>query len=282
MTWCEHQYVEPYACDWRIDPCLVIVIYPENQLHQLFVRSEGEITVFEGRDGDAFLIPAGVSHRFDCPTTEIIGVNIQYTLFDGIDMLSFYHTPHIVRSAQAERLIGPIDSLVTLIGQPSWYAGESMSGQDQINLLRIVKERQFVFELLGKVLDLSEIRPHGEKRLLLLHKLKPALEYIEDKLEEKVSVDTLGENCGLSAHRFSALFKDILGVPPHQYILKRRMEKAMSILSHTDFTVADVASQLGFHDQSHFTKLFKIATGLSPTYYRKDILRRLAKGKRGN
>lgn len=278
LTWCEHQYVEePYICDWRIDPCLVVVIYPMDKLHRIYLRENGETKLFEGGNGDAFLIPAGVPHRFECPASEIIGVNIQYTIFEGVDFLSFYSVPNLIEAKHALPLQQSIDSLVNLIGQASWYAGENKQENDQLDLARIVKERQFAFELLSKVIDLSTIKPHGDKRLLLLKNLKPALEYIEDNLEQKISIDTLSRICKLSANRFSVTFKEIMGEPPHKYMLKRRIDKAMSLLSHTDLPVTNIAIQLGFHDQPHFTKLFQTVTGLSPTYYRKDIWRRFAK-----
>ncbi len=277
LTWCEHHYAEPWFCDWRVDPCLVIVYTPKER-YRLFVKSGTDTRLFEAGNGEALLIPAGVTHRFEGPACVVRGVNIQYTLFGGIDVLSFYRVPHHVKSLQAEGLRCSIESLVKVIGRrSSLYDVETMDGADKLDMSVIVHERQFAFELLGKILELSEIRPQGEKRLLLLQKLQPALERIEDNLEQKVSIDALAETCKLSGHRFSTLFRDIMGDPPHQYILKRRMEKAMSLLSYTDDSVADIARNLGFHDQPHFTKLFKTTTGLSPTFYRKDIVRRFAK-----
>ncbi len=156
---------------------------------------------------------------------------------------------------------------------PIWGLGYN----DELDLSVIVKERQIAFELLAKVQSLSELKPHGEKRLLLLQRLQPALEHIEANLEQKVSIDTLGDICGLSGHRFSVVFKEIMGEPPHQHILKRRIEKAMSLLSHTEHPVTKISTMLGFHDQPHFSKLFQQQTGLSPTYYRQDVWRRFAK-----
>ncbi len=127
LTWCEHQFAEPYFCEWRIDPCLVIVIYPSSGSHRLLVRNGTKTSEFECSHGEALVIPAGVQHKFECPASEIIGVNIQYTLFEGIDILSFYQIPHQVPQAQANGLVESIDAMVDLIGKPSWYAGSANS-----------------------------------------------------------------------------------------------------------------------------------------------------------
>ena len=277
LTWCERHYAQRYVCDWRVDPCLVIVCNA-GQPYRLQVRNGEEQRSFEASDGEALLVPAGVTHRFEADACEIRGINVQYSLFGSIDVLSFFRVPHHLTAVQAEDVRHTIDSLVDLIGRRSQlYPVEEVQRGNQLNLPVIARERQYAFELLALILEFSEVLPQGQKRLILLQKLKPVLEHIEDNLEKKVGIEALAEICGYSAHRFSSVFKEITGSSPHQYILNRRMEKAMSLLSHSELSVGEIAERLGFHDQPHFTKLFKIATGLSPTYYRKDILRRFAR-----
>ncbi len=273
LTWCEYGRQEPYNCDWRIDPCLVIIYVPSAP-YRLLVNTGKTVKSFDAKSGDAFIIPAGSLHRFESPACDIGGVNIHYTLFGSVDILALYRVPFHVPSSQGTELGSCIKSIVDAIGvrpQP-----QSLAWDNNLDLATIACERQLAFELLAKVLNMSEILPQGKERLLALPRLKRALEYLEQNLIEKITVETLGEISGLSGHRFSVLFREVMGDSPHQYLLKRRIDKSMALLSKSDTPVAEIAAQLGFHDQPHFTKLFKATTGISPTYYRKDFQRRFS------
>ena len=273
LTWCENHHAERYYSEWRVDPCLVIV-YASGDRHRLFVNTGEEEKCFDALHGEALLIPAGVRHRFESEEGQIRGVNVQYTLFGSVDVLSFYRVPHYLDATSAQQVGDIIASLVSVAGRRS--ALLPLTSRDvnaPLNFSAIIKERCLVFDLLAAVLDQSQEIPEGGKRLLVMQKLRPALEYIEDNLERKIVVDDLAVLCGLSAHRFSNIFKEITGQPPHHYILSKRIDKAMDLLTRTDNSIADIARMLGFHDQPHFTKLFKNTTGLSPNYYRKDVRR---------
>jgi AraC-like DNA-binding protein len=277
LTWCEHHHAEPYHCDWRVDPCLV-VIYTPDVPYRLSLKEAGEVRVIEASNGEALLVPAGTLHRFDSPACHIRGVNIQFTLFGGIDVLSFYRAPTIVRAADAESLRETIESLVAVVGRRSalYSVGDQQGGPD-LDFGVIAQERNLAFGLLSQVLGFSDVLPLGSRRLMLMQTLSPALRMIEDLLEAKLSIETLSAACGLSVHRFGVLFKQTLGDSPHRFILKRRMEKAMSLLAHSRLSVSQIAVQLGFHDQPHFTRSFKGFAGQSPAFYRKDIQRRVLK-----
>jgi AraC-like DNA-binding protein len=271
LTWSVYQKHEPYKCDWRIDPSLV-VIYSPQAVCKLIVGSQDSPSVMRGEAGDTFLIPAGTSHKFDSPTCFIGGVCVHYTLFNSIDVLDLYNVPKIVSGHVSAQIGSTIKDLVDLIGQN--LDAEAFSTGGELDFVGIAKEREIVFRLLGQILDLSELRPRGLERLFILKKLRHSLRYIDDNLERKISVDSLGELAGLSAHRFSALFKEVMDNSPHQYILRKRVQKAMALLTSSESSIIQIADDLGFHDQPHFTKLFKSVTGVSPTYYRKNYRRR--------
>jgi len=146
---------------------------------------------------------------------------------------------------------------------------------DPLDMSLAVKKHQLAYTLLSKILQLSRRIPQGEKRLLALKRLRGVLEYVDENLDTKISIATLANICHLSPHRFNSVFKDIMGCPPHQYLLKMRLQKAMQLLSSSSAPVSDIAKRLGFFDQPHFSRLFKSATGLNPSKYRKEIERRL-------
>ena len=70
--------------------------------------------------------------------------------------------------------------------------------------------------------------------------------------------------CNLSLGRFSHIFKEGMGVSPHEYLTRIRIEKAEQLLTNTDLSIAEVAEQTGFSGQNYFSRAFKRYTGKTP------------------
>jgi AraC family transcriptional regulator len=94
--------------------------------------------------------------------------------------------------------------------------------------------------------------------------LQQVTEYINEHLHQDVKLNELAAIAQMSPYHFLRLFKQSLGVTPHQYILQRRIEKAKCLLQHGELSIADVAARVGFCDQSHFTRYFKRIVGVTP------------------
>jgi AraC family transcriptional regulator len=73
----------------------------------------------------------------------------------------------------------------------------------------------------------------------------------------------------LSAYHFARQFKATTGLPPHQYVILRRVERAKRLLREgTDSSLAEIAAQAGFYDQSQFSHHFKRLVGVTPRQFR--------------
>lgn len=72
----------------------------------------------------------------------------------------------------------------------------------------------------------------------------------------------------MSPYYFSRLFKQSTGLTPHQYLLKCRIEQVKQLLKTTDLSLATVATQVGFVDQSHLARHFKRQVGILPSQFR--------------
>lgn len=108
--------------------------------------------------------------------------------------------------------------------------------------------------------------PAGER--VEARRIRHVCDYIESMLAEHLSVARLAAEAGVSAHAFAPAFTRAMGVPPHSYVLRRRLERARQLLRDTDLPLALVAAQTGFASQSHMTTMFKRDTGLTPGAYR--------------
>jgi AraC family transcriptional regulator len=99
--------------------------------------------------------------------------------------------------------------------------------------------------------------------------LHRVLQYVEDQLDENLSLLVMAEVAGISPNYLSELFSRSTGVSPHQYVLRRRIERAKSLLRDVRISIVEVSARAGFVNQSHFARLFRRVVGVSPTEYRR-------------
>ena len=92
--------------------------------------------------------------------------------------------------------------------------------------------------------------------------------YVDEHLNERVSVEVLANIAGLSLFHFMRAFKQSMGATPHQYIVQRRIARSLDLVADTDIPLSEIALMTGFADQSHFARCFREQVGLSPRNYR--------------
>ena len=89
-------------------------------------------------------------------------------------------------------------------------------------------------------------------------------EHIESHLDQKTGLEALAAMAGLSTHHFARAFHRSVGVPPHSYLLNRRLDRAECMLRETQLPLSEIAIATGFSDQSHLARHFRRRTGMSP------------------
>jgi AraC family transcriptional regulator len=102
----------------------------------------------------------------------------------------------------------------------------------------------------------------------LYKRLSVATDYMHSAGYQNIQLDQLAGAACLSKYHFLRLFRQVMGVSPHQYIQQLRLEKAKQLLQHTALPVQDMAELLGFENSQSFSRLFRQRTGLYPTQYR--------------
>jgi AraC family transcriptional regulator len=100
-------------------------------------------------------------------------------------------------------------------------------------------------------------------------RLKRAMDYVEAHLADPVSLADLASATGLTRMHFAAQFRAATGLRPHEYLLRRRVERAQEMFAGGAVSVVDVALSVGFQTQSHFTTVFKRFTGHTPHAWHK-------------
>jgi AraC family transcriptional regulator len=134
-------------------------------------------------------------------------------------------------------------------------------------------------ESLGTALAVHLLRQYGTSpRARVIHKgglasrpLQRVIDYINEHLQDELSLAELARTAKLSPHHFATAFKASTGISPHQYVIKRRLDRARDLLRRNEHSISEIAYAVGFSSQSHLTANFRRTTGLTPRKFRQSL-----------
>ena len=100
------------------------------------------------------------------------------------------------------------------------------------------------------------------------YSIEKMVSYINKHYNERITLDDLSANSGISKFHLSREFKKITGFPPNEYIINLRLEHAKRMLDNTSLNVKEIAQSVGIENEAYFSRLFRNRTGISPNTYR--------------
>ena len=103
-------------------------------------------------------------------------------------------------------------------------------------------------------------------------RIRRSLEEIEARIHEDLGLIELAAAVGLSPSHYATLFRAATGLPPHAWVVKRRIERAQELLLNPHASITDIAFALGFPSSQHFATMFKKHTGVTPSEWRRHLL----------
>ncbi|MET0231114.1 MAG: AraC family transcriptional regulator [Rhodanobacteraceae bacterium] len=229
------------------------------------VKTGGTTRRFHGRPGTMFVLPRGTVDelRWDAPTRRV-AIAIQPGLFaralesaaDRADIELTEHwnldDPHLVAVVRAM-------ALDVEAGSPAGRLyGQSLASALAVYLMNRYAVRREV--------------PAPVRGGLAPARLRRVLDYIESRLADDLPLADLAAVAGLSEHYFVERFRRSTGVPPHRYVLLQRIERARRLLGDRKRarSVIDAAAESGFTNASHFARVFRRFTGVSPSRFQAD------------
>lgn len=95
-------------------------------------------------------------------------------------------------------------------------------------------------------------------------------EFVDAHLHEEIDITRLAEIAGLGVRHFSRAFREEVGETPHRWLMTRRIEKSMELMSKAALDISHVAEMCGFAGQSHFTRVFRQITGQTPKRWQNE------------
>ena len=100
--------------------------------------------------------------------------------------------------------------------------------------------------------------------------LRRATDYIVEHIAEDISLADVSAHVGLSCYHFARAFKSSTGLPPHRYLVRRRIERARELLTEGTSSITEIALDCGFGSSQHLATVFRRIVGTTPTAYRRD------------
>lgn len=143
-----------------------------------------------------------------------------------------------------------------------------------IQTLEELKDRNSVISLLfNAVTDFAE-RVQKSKGLNYSKPITISTGYIYNNLySESLTVSSIANKVAMHPNYLSNLFKKEVGLTIHEYIQIKKIEEAKKLIAYSEYNLAEVYTLLNFYDQSHFTKVFKKITGLTPKEFERSHVR---------
>jgi AraC-like DNA-binding protein len=138
--------------------------------------------------------------------------------------------------------------------------GDSDVGLDEAGLLLAAR---FVDVVSGRTSRPTGARAQDRRRAV------EAAVWMDEHSHEPIDLERAADAAGLSPFHFLRLFADVLGVTPHQYLVRSRLRHAARLLADCDRAITDVALDVGFGDLSNFVRTFHRAAGVSPRGFRR-------------
>jgi AraC family transcriptional regulator len=108
----------------------------------------------------------------------------------------------------------------------------------------------------------------GTSSDLPAYRLRRVSQYIQEHLQRELRLAELSALVHMSPYHFARLFKRSAGVPPHRFLVLRRVDEARALLAARTAPIAEISRLVGFRTPSHFTTTFRRITGMTPSAYR--------------
>lgn len=240
---------------WRADN----TVPPYNKFYYIM---DGECYIkidkkeYIAKKGQLFLLPFNsIQTYYHNSTNNVLKywIHCTYTCNDK-DLMEIVTLPHFITVDNPEY----VENLFKQIIQ-----------YDSTDLImsKLIK-KACLMQLLAYYFEKAEI---GKEKFFKDEKISILMSFIENNIKNDITIDKLASIMHFHPNYFIRFFKDVIGMPPMEYINNMRIELANRMLQHSDIPIQDIAREVGFNTPFYFTRSFKKKTGYTPSAYRKML-----------
>lgn len=228
---------------------------------ELRMHRAGVCDFCQGAIGSVYVFPAGFdetlfSHAhsdFELICVELDPANASLLLDNQGPASDYSLTPQIgVRNPHIERLLKAMSAEIADDCPSGALYSQSLS-------LALASYLESNFSVNGQ-------KKHSERQKLSSLQVRRVAEYVDANIRYDINLDALAKSVSLSPRQFVRLFANTFGSSPLQYVMNKRVDRAMEFLA-TGLPISAVAQKLGFSSPSHFSKVFRKTTGSPPSRF---------------
>ena len=234
--------------------------------------------VVQVEEGNMYLLPSYLPHAYDCdPGFEFYYLFVFFQQGEQTGLFDTYKFPTSVKANHATQLL--FENYCTLYPQlnlPSLSAEDfdhHPSYHDYANAYRQMPDyEQLQLHGLVEIL-LSYFVKHSQPRLVIKdERLVKLIEYISVHISDPITVSQLAERVCLTESHLVKAFRKGLNITPLQFIIRKKVQHAQTLLLGTQMTVNEIGKAIGINDASYFIRMFKKNIGFTPQEYRERLI----------
>jgi len=139
--------------------------------------------------------------------------------------------------------------------------------EDRTNAVLYLRRAE---NLLGPAAQPTSSRTANTGPQLIAWQRRRVLEHVDENLAKPIRNRDLAALVDFSEFHFNVAFRNSLGAPPHEFLIRRRIERARQLMLSTDLPLCDIAAECGLADQAHLSRLFRRVVGETPAAWRKS------------
>lgn len=141
---------------------------------------------------------------------------------------------------------------------------------EAVELALMREEKRKVIERMEKLVD-PKLLEAAQQEKAYGPQIQEAVHYLDEHLQEAVSLRETAEHLHLNASYLSVLFKEQTGLTFSEYVTRRRVQRAKELLAGTPLSVAEIAERVGYQTSRYFVKVFRDLEQMSPGQYRRSV-----------
>lgn len=228
--------------------------------------------------GHMYMLPSYTPHSYECdPEFEFYYLFIYYPPKDSASIFDIYDFPKEVNSNEATQLLFEnYCSLYPQLNLPSRDADDFINHQSYRDYAHAYMQMDMYERLqlhgLVEILMSYFVKYAKPRNIVNDARIAKVLDYIQQHISDVISIEELADKACLTESYLIRTFRKNMGITPLQYIIRKKIQHAQTLLLESEMPVQQVAQAIGINNTSYFIRLFKRSLGFTPQEYREKLI----------